>query len=127
MSKSHIGKKGFWLGKNLSEETKRKLSNAFSGKNNPNYGKFGKDHPCFGRKTSEEIKRKMSEFFLGENNPNFKGYIICVSGEYIGKRKSLKEWCHFLQMGAGNLSNHLSGKIYKNGIRGNFFKWENEL
>ena len=44
----------------VSEETRKKLSKAFSGKNHPLYGLKGKSNPNFGRKNSIETKRKMS-------------------------------------------------------------------
>ena len=44
-----------------SEKTRKKLSEANKGKNNPNYGKS----------LSEETKRKMSEVHKGKNNPNY--------------------------------------------------------
>jgi len=44
----------------VSEETRRKLSKAFSGKNHPMYGLKGINHPNYGRKNSERVKRKMS-------------------------------------------------------------------
>ena len=44
----------------VSEETRKKLSKAFSGKNHPFYGLKGKSNPNFGRKNSIETKRKMS-------------------------------------------------------------------
>ena len=51
-----------------SEETKRKLSEAMKGENNPNYGKPGNRK---GTTHSEESKRKMSEAKKGENNHRF--------------------------------------------------------
>lgn len=44
----------------VSEETKRKLSKAFSGKNHSQYGLKGKLNPNYGRKNTDETKRKMS-------------------------------------------------------------------
>lgn len=41
------------------------------GANNPNYGKFGADHPSFGHVMSEEAKAKLSEMRKGSGNPNF--------------------------------------------------------
>ena len=60
---------------NLSEETLKKMSEAMSGKNNPNYGKTpsnetrakmsastsGEKHPMYGKHPSEETRRKLSE------------------------------------------------------------------
>jgi group I intron endonuclease len=46
----HRGEKNFMFGKKHSEETLKKQSEIkigkYDGKNNPNYGKFGKDSPC---------------------------------------------------------------------------------
>lgn len=52
-----------YAGKTKEEitETKRKMSEAKKGENNPNYGK----------KFSEETKRKLSEIRKGENNPYY--------------------------------------------------------
>ena len=55
----------------VSEETKRKLSIAFSGENNPMYGMGGELSPCWGRHLSEETKQKISEAIKGENNPMY--------------------------------------------------------
>ena len=92
-------------GKQLSEETKQKISEGRIGKyagenhpmygrtgeNNPNYGKKhperseamkGKNNPMYGKKLSEEIKRKQSEAmkgkYAGENNPNWQGGITPI-------------------------------------------------
>ena len=58
-------------GRKLSEETKRKISKAMSGENNPFYGRKGKDNPFYGKKHSEEARKKMSKVRLAENNPNY--------------------------------------------------------
>jgi group I intron endonuclease len=58
-----------------SEEQKAKWSQdrkgSITGEKNPNYGKFGPDHPSYGRKISEEAKKKLSEQRMGKNNPNY--------------------------------------------------------
>ena len=48
----------------ITEETRKKMSIANSGKNNSMYGIRGKDHPCYGRIMSEEQKQKMA---IGRN------------------------------------------------------------
>lgn len=49
-----------FLGRNHSEETKKKLSLQKIGKKNPMYGKTGDKHHNYGKKISEESRRKMS-------------------------------------------------------------------
>ena len=49
------------VGKTLSQETKDKISKATKGKNNPMYGKFGKNHPAYGTTHSKEFKEKISK------------------------------------------------------------------
>lgn len=51
-----------------SEETKLKLSIANSGKNNPNYGKRGKETSMYGKKHSKETIKKMSASKKGKDN-----------------------------------------------------------
>lgn len=63
------------LGYRHTEETRRAYSMARKGMNsgpsNPNYGKFGSEHPAFGRKTSDETREKLSMAKSGERNPNY--------------------------------------------------------
>jgi endogenous inhibitor of DNA gyrase (YacG/DUF329 family) len=81
------------FGKHLSEETKKKLSDANKGENNPNYGKHRSEetkkkisdankHPSEetrkkmsdahrGKHRSEETRKKISEAKKGGNNPNY--------------------------------------------------------
>lgn len=50
-------------GTKLSEETKEKLKEKISGRNNPMYGvsRLGKDNPMWGKNHSNEAKMKMSK------------------------------------------------------------------
>lgn len=48
---------------------KRKGSNA--GSKNPNFGKFGSEHPSFGHTMPEASKSRLSEMRRGEGNPNY--------------------------------------------------------
>ena len=49
-----------------SEETRKKLSEASSGKNNAMYGKYGKDHPAYGREVTDSTRKKLSESLKGK-------------------------------------------------------------
>ena len=93
------------LGKTSSEETKKKLSQMFSGGNAPRYGKHhtdeakkkmsdsrkgkgtGKDNPFYGRHHSDETKKVISEKlkgrFAGENNPNYGNHSIAGENNYF--------------------------------------------
>jgi len=131
-----------------TEETRKKISQITKGSNNPMFGKRHSDltkdlirKKRIGTRASEETRNKLSEsrrgsknwrynrgyLFTDENNGNFKGYIVCVSGNYVGQRKTNKEWCDTLGIMRQNFRKHLRGESYKNGIKGNFFKWECEI
>jgi len=97
-------------GKVFSEEHRRKLSDA----------KQGDKHPNFGKKFTIETRKKISE-------SGSKGYIVCLHGNYKNNKYKMKEWCEILCISKSYLSEHLSGKRFKNGIKGNFFKWEHEI
>ena len=65
-------------GKTLSDETKRKLSEANKGKTLSDETKRklseankGENHPMYGKHLTEEVKRKISEANKGENNPKY--------------------------------------------------------
>lgn len=60
------------IGKKLSKETKKKLSEKWKGKNNPMYGKKGELSHLYGKHHSEETKKKIGESKKGENNYNVK-------------------------------------------------------
>jgi group I intron endonuclease len=53
----------------VSEETRRKLSEAHRGEKHYNWGKRGELSPRWGKPRSEETKRKMSEARRGEKHP----------------------------------------------------------
>lgn len=86
-----------------SEETKKKMSESSSGKNNPMYGKChsdetkkkmsdnhydcsGENNPMYGKHHSKESCEKMSAHRIGENNPF---YGKSPSKEHIQKLKEL--------------------------------------
>jgi len=57
------------LGKNKSEEFKKKCSERASGKNNPMYGvhRFGKENPFYGKTHTEKTRKKISEDHLANS------------------------------------------------------------
>jgi len=108
---SMMGVKNHFYGKHHSEESRKKMSKYQSSKT-----------------LSEDHKQKISKASKDEKNGNFRGYVVCIDGGYVGQKMMMKEWCHMLNIkSSGNFSDHLSGKKFKNGIKGNFFKWEHEL
>lgn len=62
-------------GRSHSDEQKAKWSamrkGTYSGPENPNFGKFGHEHPSFGHTVSEATRQRLSEQKRGELNPNF--------------------------------------------------------
>ncbi|NVM94537.1 NUMOD3 domain-containing DNA-binding protein [Arthrobacter wenxiniae] len=64
-----------FFGKHHSEEQKEKWSRerkgTYVGPENPNFGKFGEEHPGFGHKMSDESRKLLSEARSGPLNPNF--------------------------------------------------------
>lgn len=61
-----------------SEETKQKMREKNSGKNNPNYGK---------KLSPDEIQRLRDSLPKGENNPAFLGYWVVPHGTFSTKRE----------------------------------------
>lgn len=59
------------LGKTLTEDTKKKMSENRKGEKHPMYGVKGKDNPNFGKKASEQVRKRLSELQVGENNSFF--------------------------------------------------------
>jgi len=66
--KAHLGKTGYWLGKQLPEYVKEKISEACKGriiteetKKKISLATKGKNNPLYGKHHSEETKRKISE------------------------------------------------------------------
>lgn len=62
-------------GKNHSVEQRKKWSRDRKGTNsgpeNPNFGKFGPDHPSYGHVVGEQTRKLLSETRMGSKNPNF--------------------------------------------------------
>ncbi len=78
-SEARKGEKNPMWGKTHSEETRRKKSesnklwwsipeNKMKGKNNPMFGKIGKDAPMFGKHHSEETKERLRKINLGKKH-----------------------------------------------------------
>jgi len=72
---SRPGPLGPFYGHRHSDEQRAKWSRDRKGSNtgpaNPNFGKFGAEHPAFGSTRSDEAKARLSEARKGEGNPNF--------------------------------------------------------
>lgn len=64
-----------FYGRHHSEAQKEKWSRdrqgSHRGPENPNYGKFGTNHPSFGHVVSEETRQLLSQAKTGPLNPNF--------------------------------------------------------
>lgn len=64
----------FYGGKHSDEQRARwseQRKGTFVGPENPNFGKFGPDHPSYGHTVSEETRALLSAMRRGELNPNF--------------------------------------------------------
>ena len=138
MSNSRLGEKNHNYGEKFSVETRKKLSESMI-----HACARGERHHMFGKHQSDEVKQKLSKSHMGkkltpehkkniglsktgEKHPNFKGNLMCVRGFYNGQKKTRLEWCELLGISLSNMSHHIAGNKYKNGIKGNFFKWEND-
>jgi NUMOD3 motif len=64
-----------FYGKNHSLEQREKWSQerkgTYTASENPNFGKFGPEHPSYGHTMSEESREALSEARKGVGNPNF--------------------------------------------------------
>ena len=68
MSEAHKGEKSYIYGKHLSEETKKKLSKSHKGKKQSEETKKKRSEKLKGIERSDEIKRKIGEAQKGEKN-----------------------------------------------------------
>ena len=100
--RSFKGKNNARYGAVLTDETKKKISEAHKkfnrdnpdkkryGKDNPMYGITGENHPSYGRKNSEETKKKMSEqkkqFYI--DNPDKKPMMTEEGKKRLSKKRS---------------------------------------
>lgn len=95
--KWRIGKNHPLYGKKLSEEHKQKLSIAFKGENNPNYGLLGKKHPCW--KGGRIIQSSGYVLIKKHNHPNHNigGYVRehrLIMERHLGRYLTKEEVVH---------------------------------
>lgn len=89
---SRPGELNPFFGRKHSEEQRARWSEqrkgTFLGEDNPNYGKFGPDHPSFGHTMSPEARAALSAMRRGELNPN---YGKTASAEARAKRSAAQK------------------------------------
>jgi hypothetical protein len=72
---SRFAEENPFYGRTHSSAQRAKWAKLRKGQNvgpaNPNYGKFGADHPSFGHVMSEEARQRLAEQRRGPGNPNF--------------------------------------------------------
>ncbi|MEV0549289.1 NUMOD3 domain-containing DNA-binding protein [Nocardia salmonicida] len=72
---SRFGEENPFHGRTHSPAQRMKWSaerkGSYQGEANPNFGKFGPEHPGFGHLMSEESRRRLSEMRTGAGNPNY--------------------------------------------------------
>lgn len=154
MSESRMGERNHMWRRDFSDEHRKKISEGNIGKKagekNYWFGKKGEEHPAYGRKRTEDEKRRIGLKHkgkivkeeskqkaiktrkergsgVGEKNGRFKGYAVCVSGDYVGQKKTATEWGKIFKIDPSSFRLHLYGNRYKNGFDGNFFKWEHDV
>lgn len=119
-----------------SQFTKDKLSELFSGKGNPMYGRrgkrgkdshwFGTSGPMFGKEHSDETKDKISKSrlgkFNGDKNPSAVSVRCVTTGKEFG---TLKEAGKYYSTAPCNISSACRGKIGSSGkLNGESLEWE---
>ena len=107
MSKAQSGENNPMYGKYLSKETKEKISNALSGENNPNYGKH----------YSEETRKKMSDERCGEKGNNSKlmeNQVFEILDLYYNKDKTQTDIAKIFPVTSMATSYIVRGKTWKN-------------
>jgi len=111
------GEKNPMYGKRHSEQWKKKVSDKLK----------GRPSKLKGIPISDNHKKKISQVTAGEKNPYFKGYVVCIAGKHIGEKHITSSWSSILSISSAHIYQHLNGKKYKNGIKGNILKWENKI
>ena len=91
MSKSHIGIK-----RNISDESRRKMSERMKGNKNPMFEKEKELNPFYGKKHSQETKLKISEsksgeknFFYGKKRPEHSAKMSGINHYNYGKKNDI--------------------------------------
>ena len=92
--------------KTASEEYRQKLSQAMTGKNNPMYGKRGKDSPNYGKHRTCETRKKLSQV---QNDKKIPVAVIDKNGK-VKIFESIIKCARKLKLNSGHISNCLKGK-----------------
>ena len=116
---------GIAKARNMSEETRMKLSISHKGKSQSEEARRKIGNATRGKKRSEETKRKMSEAQRGEKshlygkngllNKTCKGYVLVHKGnEFIGKYEGIYDCARKMNLNPSNINRTiLSSGIYK--------------
>ncbi len=126
--------------KNISNETKQKISETHKGSGNPFYGKHhsfetkqkysetrkGIGNNFYGKHHTEETKRKLRESNIGkydgEKNPNSKAVIqLSKNGEFIAEFSTMKEASETIGRSISSISSCCGNKDKRTTVGG--FKW----
>lgn len=109
--KANTGRKGYWLGKKFSKETRKRISISKQGENNPRYGvtvskktrqKRSKTlkqryknpnnvHPWLGKKHKLKTIKKMRYANIGKNNPMYGKKLTKLHKKRLSK-SGIKAW-----------------------------------
>lgn len=122
------GEKNPMFGKNHSNEVKEKLKSIFIGRIISDETRKKMSESKRGKRFTEEHKNRISQSRMGKNyglfgesHPNFKGYVICVRGDYKDKIMTRNEAAKLIKVDLSDIGAHLSGRRYKQMIKGS--KW----
>jgi hypothetical protein len=89
LSEAMKGDKGHWFGKHLSEETRNKMSEAKRGEKHP---MFGRPSPNVGKHPSDETRKRMSLAHSGENHSMFGKHHSNETRQKLSKANKGKSW-----------------------------------
>lgn len=105
------------IGKKMSEESKRKMSEKLSGPNNPNYGKCGEEHWNYGKPSPKRGKSLSPE--IVERSRNAMKHLMKpinmydLSGNLLNTFDSIKGAARILKIQEGSIRHNLYGKSRK--------------